>query len=92
MAKKSDKIESLEASTAQGLNALNQFSLLQEVFLELKADVMDKFESKDTLETEELQETHRTYRNICSIEKFFISRINRGQNAENKLNLRKEKR
>jgi len=93
MAKKTGRIENLEAEIAQGLNAFNQFTLLQEAFLELKANTMDKFESEDTLNTDELQEVHRTYKNVCYLEKFFIIRIKRGQDSEKILNSHiKEKR
>ena len=90
MDRKTKRIEGLEANAALGANASYEFKLMSQAFIEQKGEVLDKFESKDTLEIDELQEAHRTYRSICKLEDFFMKRIKLGQEAENKLNSLKE--
>ena len=90
-AKKSGREEHLAEEMAEGQNALKEFNLLSAFMIEQRLDIMDAFEKEDTLETEKLQEIHRRYRTLVTLEDFFNKRITSGQQAAIKLQSQKEK-
>ena len=81
-----DRLEKLEQESIEGANAELEFKILYGAFVSIKADIMDAFEKKETLDTEALQEVHRTYRNLAKIEDIFLQKINAGQEARNIIN------
>ena len=83
---KEERLKALEQESISGVNAIEEFKTLNGAFVAIKADIMDSFENKETLDIEELQEVHRTYRNLAKIEDFFLLEIKRGQEAQTKLN------
>lgn len=83
------KLESYQNEAVDGANAETEYRMLTGAFMELKANVMDSFENKETLDIEELQEVHRTYRNLCKLDDFFMMKIRKGKEAQNRLNSQK---
>lgn len=77
--------QALEDEAMEGANAATEYKILQAAFFEKRADIMQMFESSNTLDTEALQNAHRTYKNLCDLEEFFLIRIKRGQEAQNRL-------
>ena len=88
---KDQRKEELANKSMDGAEAANEFRLLQMAFLEKKAEIMDVFEGKETLDTDELQEVHRTYKNLCALEDYFVKRIHSGDLAQERLNSLQEK-
>jgi len=83
---KEKRKEKLSNISMDGAQAANEFKLLTLFFLEKKAEFLDNFENKDTLDIDELQNIHRTYKNLCALEDFFLAKINEGNIAQTKLN------
>ena len=83
---KQQRKEALANKSMDGAQAAHEFQVLQMAFLEKKAEIMDIFESKETLDTEQLQEVHRTYKNLCALEDYFVKRIHSGDLAQERLN------
>ena len=81
-----ERRKSLEQESIEGANALMEFKTLNGAFVALKADIMDSFENKETLDIDALQDVHRTYRNLAKIEDFFLEKIRCGEEAQNILN------
>ena len=88
---KQKRIDDLSVKSMNGAEAANEFRILQIAFMEKKAEIMDVFENKETLDTEELQEVHRTYKNLCGLEDYFVKLIHGGDLAQDKLNSLQEK-
>ena len=83
---KKQREEVLTNKSMDGAAAANEFQILQMAFLEKKAEIMDIFESKETLDIDQLQEVHRTYKNLCALEDYFVKRIHSGDLAQERLN------
>jgi hypothetical protein len=81
-----ERRKQLEQESIEGANALSEFKILNGAFVAIKAEIMDSFEKKETLDVEELQEVHRTYRNLAKIEDIFLGKIRDGKQAQNILN------
>jgi hypothetical protein len=81
-----ERRKKLEQESIEGVNALSEFKILNGAFVAVKADIMDIFEKKETLDVEELQEVHRTYCNLAKIEDVFLAKIRDGKNAQKILN------
>lgn len=58
----------------------------QNAFLEMKSELLKKFESIGSNQIEDLQEAHRTYKNLSVLERYFEKHISRGDAATNRLN------
>jgi hypothetical protein len=81
------KEDKLNIRIADGLAASNVTNdpMFRCAFMTKKAELLDKLEKVDTGSIEELQEAHRTYKNLLGLEDYFTKFITRGDVAANKL-------
>lgn len=82
--------EKLSQISLEGAQAASEFKLLQGAFLQKRAEIMDEFEAKGSLDTEALQDIHRTYRLLGDLEDFFYEKIRSGEQAFTTLSSIKE--